>query len=263
MTEQGDFSRFKFLGYALRKHALVIICFFLALCFVILGFILLRTGDKRIVYNATAICPDAFEQKFDFSDYKGNSFSVPLKQGCFGGVVNMPKAWHSWHTQPTGDQKGFWSAIWIVGQRQGVGPMNANDNRDFQYTKARFQGHGIILFYTNDVPATSSDTPKSSPTPASYQERFCDDNTETKIESDSLVITLKEGCFAGAFVITGQFYNVDKTQNEGDWAAMWCNGREHPSKVHPAYEDFGDTDFRNCSKFYLQGKGTVHITRLK
>jgi hypothetical protein len=67
--------------------------------------------------------------------------------------VYFPKAWHTWHTQPTGsDQRNFWSAIWIVGDRQARGPFSANDKYDFMYNKARFQGHGIMLFYTNDVP---------------------------------------------------------------------------------------------------------------
>jgi TonB family protein len=119
---------------------------------------------RAISYNNIQICTDAFEQNFDFSDFKNNHFTIPLREGCFGGIVKTPSAWHSWVTEPSGDQNGFWYAIWIVGERQGIGPMFANDNRNLTYNKARFQGHGSLLFYTNDVlpiPTSPSQLPKS------------------------------------------------------------------------------------------------------
>ena len=104
------------------------------------------------VYNEIRICDDAFKQKFDYSEFKGSNFTLPLQEGCFGGVVYLPHAWHHWEHQPTGDQTGFWYAIWPIGAYKAAGPFFTNDHPNLEYNKARLQGRGTILFYTNDVP---------------------------------------------------------------------------------------------------------------
>jgi hypothetical protein len=98
------------------------------------------------------ICPKAFDQNFDFSNLKKNHFIVPMTESCFGGIVHTPRAWHTWRTQPSGDQTGFWQAIWIVGEGRPHGPFGPNGQMDYTYNQARFEGHGTLLFYTNDVP---------------------------------------------------------------------------------------------------------------
>jgi hypothetical protein len=80
----------------------------------------------------------------------------------------------------------------------------------------------------------------------------------------NFIVELVAGCFTGKFTLSKHWnkYIVDKSQNTGDWAVMWCDGREHPEKIHPSWEDFSDEEFKDCNAFYLQGKGSVLVTRV-
>jgi hypothetical protein len=65
----------------------------------------------------------------------------------------MPSAWHNWDYQPAGNQAGWWLAVWWTGWPQGRGPYGPNDKQEFNPGTwwFRVQGHGDILFYSNDV----------------------------------------------------------------------------------------------------------------
>ena len=99
--------------------------------------------------------------------------------------------------------------------------------------------------------------------PTNYQKRFCDDPQEIAPQGDSLIVDLKEGCFSGPILMDWIQYNEDKGQKDGDWAAVWCNGHDAPSKVRPYYEDFESADLKGCKKIYVQGRGEMHFTKLR
>jgi hypothetical protein len=108
-------------------------------------------------YHANVICPDSVTEDLDFSQKNIRYFDLKLHEGCFGGFVHIPHTWHNWENEPIGDQTGFWFAIWIANESTSRGAFFANDNHDFNYNVARFQGHGTMRFYTNiDAPAPTS-----------------------------------------------------------------------------------------------------------
>jgi hypothetical protein len=76
---------------------------------------------------------------------------------------------------------------------------------------------------------------------------------------------LAEGCFAGPYQIPARWRTIrwDKSQTNGDWATLWCEGRTEPSAIHPYYESFTQGDLTGCKKFYLQGKGSIHFIVLE
>jgi hypothetical protein len=110
--------------------------------------------ERRRIGNLVKpiICPKAFDQNFDFSNLKKNHFIVPMTDSCFGAIVHTPREWHNWRIQPSGDATGFWQAIWVVGEANPRGPFGPNADTNASYNQARFEGHGTLLFYTNDVP---------------------------------------------------------------------------------------------------------------
>jgi hypothetical protein len=112
------------------------------------------------------ICSDADSQNFDFSNLKGRRFVVPIQSTCFGGVVRIPRAWHNSYIQPSGDQTGFWYSIWVVGEARPRGPFGLNPRADIIYNQARFEGHGTLLFYTNDV---TEQSPAEAAAPKPFQ----------------------------------------------------------------------------------------------
>lgn len=223
-------------------------------------------------FNQTKICEKAFEQTLDYKDANVNRLPpIVLQSGCFDSLIRLPQKWDTWFYQPAEDRARWWVAFWIVGEAKPRGPFGgqANPNFDIHKNFFRLQGEGRIVIYTNDVvpPHVTNSTSHPSFTATSYQERFCDEPKEQTPEGDSMILTLTEGCFNGPIVLPHKSpwmnYHIDKSRKEGDWGAVWCNGREHPSNTHPYYEDFDVPDFKDCGKFYLQGKGTVHFTAIK
>jgi len=103
----------------------------------------------RIVYNQTTICTDAFDEDLDHSKEQLRYFDVTLREGCFGGLVHIPRSWRHWQVEPVGDQNGFWIAFWLANEPRGRGPFLANDNNELTYSVTRLQGHGTVRFYTN------------------------------------------------------------------------------------------------------------------
>jgi hypothetical protein len=79
------------------------------------------------------------------------NFPVPLRDGCFGPVVRFPKAWGHWYFQPTGDEPGaWWIAFWPVGKLPSR-PLGPNEAYAATLGDFRLQGHGTVMFYSNDV----------------------------------------------------------------------------------------------------------------
>lgn len=112
-------------------------------------------------------------------------------------------------------------------------------------------------------PAAPAPAKQADFKPPDYAQRFCGDPAQD-IRADSFKVSLKIGCFSGWYQLHDwRSYQVDKSMATGDWAAMWCSGRDKPSKVYSFYEDFADGDFQNCGKFALQGRGSVLFTKLK
>jgi hypothetical protein len=74
-----------------------------------------------------------------------------MQPNCFGGIVHTPKAWHNSYIQPSGDPTGFWYSIWVVDEARPRGPFDVRPRADIAYNQARFEGHGTLLFFTNDA----------------------------------------------------------------------------------------------------------------
>jgi len=108
-------------------------------------------GPARSVYNPHVICDDAFKADVHHEDDNIHHFPVVMREGCFSGFIYVPKTWKAFHTQPVGDQTGFWSAFWFANQPEPAGPYPPNSNVVFNYPSRvfRLQGHGTILFYEN------------------------------------------------------------------------------------------------------------------
>lgn len=124
-------------------------------------------------YASTKICEDALAQQEDHRLDSGiNRISFNLPEGCFGSLLGIPNAWHNFWFQPQGDQTGWWVSIWIAGEATPRGPFVPNTLSDFDLQRRMFrlQGHGTILFYSNDVvpaqPTSGSASPSNlSPLP--------------------------------------------------------------------------------------------------
>jgi hypothetical protein len=120
-------------------------------------------------YDADVICPDAFKTQENHEHEQINNFTVHMTEGCFGHLIHMPSAWHRWNTQPVGDHKGWWVAYWWSGWPRGQGPFGPNDQTELSIPSwwFRVQGHGDILFYSNDVvpEASTPSQPAGSPLP--------------------------------------------------------------------------------------------------
>jgi hypothetical protein len=115
-------------------------------------------------YRPHVICDKAFETDQHFENDPRHHISVVLQDGCFSGFVFLPRAWRTWHTQPVGDQTGYWVAYWFANQPEPSGPYQANSTW-FNYTPPytfRLQGHGTILFYEN-VPDEKHEAAVASP----------------------------------------------------------------------------------------------------
>ena len=114
--------------------------------------------------------------------------------------------------------------------------------------------------------------PAQAIVPTNYQQRFCDDASLTDYSDrnpDQITVTLREGCFGDHTKLPRAWstYFIQKSRNQGDWAAVWCAGHSNPGEPRPYYEDMGTT-FQGCHEpnhgtweFFLQGRGTITFVR--
>ena len=114
---------------------------------------------------------------------------------------------------------------------------------------------------TQPVPAGILPPDPNRP-PPTYKERFCDPR-EITFSGDYYSINIAAGCFAGPITLPRDWgvYNIDKSENPGDWVVAWCIGKSKPSRPFTGEID-DDAYFNNCAKLYLQGKGSVRFTKL-
>ena len=108
----------------------------------------------------------------------------------------------------------------------------------------------------------AAQAPEPPFTPPDYKKAFCEDNHDTRFESDEVTVPLSPGCFKGKYIFPKHWdnYAVSKSQHDGDWAAVWCEGKDHPQDPRPAWQDFDPHYFDRCGAFWIQGKGTAHFT---
>jgi hypothetical protein len=121
-------------------------------------------GDRRTrAYNPTTICEDAFNGDVDHSADSIRTFTVNLRDGCFGPFVHLPRSWNTWYAQPQGDPNGFWIAYWHENTQSPRGPFGPNDRYNFANMTSvfRLQGHGAVRFYSNVVSPVGGQSPSS------------------------------------------------------------------------------------------------------
>lgn len=105
-------------------------------------------------YNPSKICPDTYSQALDFSQSKDNHFTITLPEGCFGNWVRVPKWWTEWHADAATNPSDYWVYFWFAGDGAPQGAYYANDRRPVNASinqSFRLQGHGTIVFYTNQA----------------------------------------------------------------------------------------------------------------
>jgi len=119
---------------------------------------------------------------------------------------------------------------------------------------------------------TSQSTKAVTPPPTNYEQRFCDTgelHDYSNKNPEHITVTLGQGCFGDhtKLPLAWDQYFIQKSQQSGDWAAVWCEGHPLPGEPRPYYEDMGTT-FANCreqhaksDEFFLQGKGTITFRR--
>jgi hypothetical protein len=115
-----------------------------------------RIPTSQVTYRPRIICDDTIEKTYDYRNDNITHFDIPLTEGCFGGFVYIPRAWHNYEIQPVGDQSGVWYALWPQGQNP-TGVLYPNSVSDVNSGGVmRTQGHGTLRFYSNDVAANPS-----------------------------------------------------------------------------------------------------------
>jgi hypothetical protein len=240
-----------------------------------------------MIYNAQRICEEVFNQHLDFTDLKDNHFTVTLPEGCFSGWVRVPRFWKDWHSDPTGDQTGYWVAYWYENDYKPLGPFYANDNRNLNKSMQdafRLQGHGVILFYSNTVaplkatPAETTDEKQEVPITTvdargNYvQEKFCNDSESAdgqlhyeNLHIDHFTVKMQERCWSPYIFVPNwwQGFYAQSVGTEPDWwVADWQQNRtprgpftRNDSNTSPYWKEWYSHVFR------LQGKGTIYFSQ--
>lgn len=107
-------------------------------------------------------------------------------------------------------------------------------------------------------------TPPPSTGPLSKVTRsYCPGGQDlSQIEIDTINVSLRPDCFQKLLLPANwATYQVQKTNGVSDWASVWCGGRPNPSAAHLAGQDFAG-EFEGCgSNFFLEGQGTLTLTR--
>jgi hypothetical protein len=123
-------------------------------------------SKQAVATNYThLVCENAFNHTLDFSNYKDNNFKVALQEGCFGDWVKIPSWWKEWHCNQASDPATYWVAFWYANDSpHGIYKANATFNLNKGvHDLFRLQGHGTILFYTNQPSRTSEPTEAKNP----------------------------------------------------------------------------------------------------
>jgi hypothetical protein len=141
-----------------------------------LGFFAVDYGyhqNPRPRYNYTPnICDDAYQTE-DHTHANVNSpyVDVVLKEGCFSGFVELPKAWRRWREQFLGADDGSWVSEWWSGTPNPRRIFNysqlSSDTEDYQVNTpylVRLQGKGTVrIFRILDDGSSAKSTPPAQP----------------------------------------------------------------------------------------------------
>lgn len=118
---------------------------------------------ETLTFDPNRICNDAVDKgaALDRSEFDGDWFDVPLREGCYGPTVRMPKAWRTWRHQSADDGSGWISFSMLVRPALGTSlkktkPAKLNETVDDQSGfdiggsnhnhEFRLQGKGIVRF---------------------------------------------------------------------------------------------------------------------
>jgi hypothetical protein len=112
-----------------------------------------RHPQPAATYNPTRICDSAFEKRTDYLASTENHITVALDEGCFGPLIRLPAAWHGTFIHPKGRQENWWLAYWVISDPRPNGPFGPNEiaGVNARGLYFRVQGHGEVVFYSNDV----------------------------------------------------------------------------------------------------------------
>jgi len=138
----------------------------------------------------------------------------------------------------------------------------------------------IALFRSCVPPTASTSLPQQPP---GYKLARCDPkNTRTFDYSNDnplqISIPLREGGYCDHYIlpIVWNFYFIQKTQDRGDYATVWCSGKTLPEPIRSdayAYLNNSNTasqpgDLFGChlpgqstDDFFVQGRGKLLLTR--
>jgi hypothetical protein len=101
-----------------------------------------------------AICDDAYKSDVRHDDKTIAFFDVKLHDGCFSGLVGLPKNWNSWQSQLLHNDPNAWVAYWWAGWDKPYGPFTnaqlvapSNDSLHPPSNLVRLEGQGTLRFY--------------------------------------------------------------------------------------------------------------------
>lgn len=124
--------------------------------------------------------------------------------------------------------------------------------------------------------SSSSNVEKAPPIAQNYQRRFCDDAKVIDHTAENLPrfsIQLSEGCYGPRILIPQAWdtFEIQLSQNAGDYAGLWCNGQSDPkplvqyfergilrAQMYGCYATGEHTD-----DVSVQGRGTITFIRTK
>lgn len=144
---------------------------FIIICISVLGYSLydqvqmaannLQSEKKNgfaAAYNSYRICDRAWENPLA-PPPNTPKFDVTMQEGCFSGTITMPRRMYNngyFYWQPLNGDSQWWVALWFEGYPRASGPYHANEMPQLTNLptpiRFRIQGHGRILFYSNNPP---------------------------------------------------------------------------------------------------------------
>jgi hypothetical protein len=140
---------------------------------------------------------------------------------------------------------------------------------------------GVAIFFASksceraeDKHAAQQVQQKANALPQDYSQKWIDDPALDYSSKDieKIELTAASGGFKGWFRAPKNWATmmIEKSQNQGDWVSLWCDGRNAPSRIYHSYEkSFDQRDIDYCfdredqsMTFRFQGRGTITLHRL-
>jgi hypothetical protein len=122
------------------------------------------TQDTSKYHYSTLLCDDAFQTEKDYNGTWANNhhdyddlthIDIPLKDGCFGGMIKIPHTWTDWRMQLLQETPDAWVSIWYAGTIRS-GPITpllkfnqdpATENWTVFPQSFRLQGKGTLRIF--------------------------------------------------------------------------------------------------------------------